>query len=30
MGVVYEAEHEALKNSVALKVMHARFRADRT
>jgi serine/threonine protein kinase/WD40 repeat protein len=30
MGVVYEAEHESLKNRVALKVMHARFRADRT
>jgi serine/threonine protein kinase len=29
MGIVYEAEHEALKNRVALKVMHARFRADR-
>jgi serine/threonine protein kinase/WD40 repeat protein len=30
MGVVYEAEHESLKNRVALKVMHCRFRADRT
>src|SRR5262249_41477264 len=30
MGVVYEAEHESLKNRVALKVMHARFRADQT
>ena len=30
MGVVYEAEHESLKNRVALKVMHARFRDDRT
>ncbi len=29
MGIVYEAEHESLKNRVALKVMHARFRADR-
>jgi serine/threonine protein kinase/WD40 repeat protein/Flp pilus assembly protein TadD len=30
MGVVYEAEHESLKNRVALKVMHARLRAERT
>jgi WD40 repeat protein/serine/threonine protein kinase len=30
MGVVYEAEHESLKNRVALKVMHLSFRADRT
>ena len=30
MGVVYEAEHESLKNRVALKVMHTRFRDDRT
>ena len=30
MGVVYEAEHESLKSRVALKVMHARFRDDRT
>jgi serine/threonine protein kinase/WD40 repeat protein/Tfp pilus assembly protein PilF len=29
MGVVYEAEHESLKNRVALKVMHARFRTER-
>jgi serine/threonine protein kinase/WD40 repeat protein/tetratricopeptide (TPR) repeat protein len=28
MGVVYEAEHESLSNRVALKVMHARFRAE--
>ncbi len=28
MGVVYEAEHESLKNRVALKVMHSRFRTD--
>ena len=30
MGIVYEAEHDGLKNRVALKVMHARFRADQT
>ena len=30
MGIVHEAEHESLKNRVALKVMHPRFRADRT
>jgi serine/threonine-protein kinase len=30
MGVVYEAEHEALKNRVALKIMHPRFRTDPT
>ncbi|MGC8638523.1 MAG: protein kinase domain-containing protein [Isosphaeraceae bacterium] len=28
MGVVYEAEHESLRNRVALKVMHPRFRTD--
>jgi eukaryotic-like serine/threonine-protein kinase len=28
MGIVYEVEHESLKNRVALKVMHPRFRAD--
>ena len=28
MGMVYEAERESLKSRVALKVMHARFRAD--
>jgi serine/threonine protein kinase/WD40 repeat protein/tetratricopeptide (TPR) repeat protein len=28
MGIVYEAEREALKNRVALKVMHLRFRTD--
>ncbi len=28
MGVVYEAEHESLRNRVALKVMQPRFRAD--
>jgi eukaryotic-like serine/threonine-protein kinase len=30
MGIVYEADHEALKNRVALKVMHSRFRTDPT
>ena len=30
MGIVHEAEHCSLKNRVALKVMHPRFRADRT
>ena len=30
MEVVYEAEHESLKNRVALKVMHPRFRTDPT
>jgi serine/threonine protein kinase/WD40 repeat protein/Tfp pilus assembly protein PilF len=30
MGVVFEAEHESLKNRVALKVMHRRFRSDRS
>ncbi len=29
MGIVYEAERASLKNRVALKVMHTRFRADR-
>lgn len=28
MGMVYEAEHLALRSRVALKVMHPRFRAD--
>ncbi len=28
MGEVFEAEHQSLKSRVALKVMHARFRAD--
>jgi serine/threonine protein kinase/WD40 repeat protein/tetratricopeptide (TPR) repeat protein len=30
MGVVYEAVRESLKSRVALKVMHTRFRDDRT
>ena len=30
MGVVYEAVRESLHSHVALKVMHERFRADRT
>jgi serine/threonine protein kinase/WD40 repeat protein/tetratricopeptide (TPR) repeat protein len=29
MGIVYEAERASLKNRVALKVMHTRFRTDR-
>ncbi len=30
MGIVYEAEHQSLKSRVALKVMHARYRSDRS
>jgi hypothetical protein len=30
MGIVYEAERASLKNRVALKVMHPRFRTDPT
>jgi eukaryotic-like serine/threonine-protein kinase len=30
MGIVYEAENVTLQSRVALKVMHARFRADNT
>jgi serine/threonine protein kinase len=30
MGIVYEAEHQSLKSRVALKVMHNRFRGDRS
>jgi eukaryotic-like serine/threonine-protein kinase len=30
MGIVYEAERESLKVRVALKIMHTRFRAERT
>ena len=30
MGIIYEAEHASLKNRVALKVMHPRFRTDPT
>jgi hypothetical protein len=29
MGIVFEAEHESLRNRVALKVMHRHFRTDR-